>query len=192
MEKIAPGKYVELGYDLYKVTADGTETLVHQTRKEDPEKIVFGVTQGMIKPLETAIEGLSAGDRFNVSASADEAFGEHLEENVVTLERDIFVVDGKFDAKVIAPGNWVPMMTADGFKVNGLVTKVTDKDVTLDFNHPLAGSAVRFDGTILEVRDARPEDIQPEHGCGCGGGCHCGGGDAAGGCGCQGDCGSCN
>lgn len=184
MEKIIPGKYVELGYDLYKINADGSETLMHQTQKEDPEKIVFGVTQGMIKPLEQAIEGLCAGDKFNVTVSADEAFGEHLEENVVTLERDIFLVDGKFDANVVAEGKYVPMMTADGYKINGLVKKVTDTEVTLDFNHPLAGSAVRFDGTVLTVREATPEDIKPQHGCGCG--CHGEGGDD---CGCGDSCG---
>ena len=37
MERIEPGKYVELGYDLYAVEADGKETLVHQTDAEDPE-----------------------------------------------------------------------------------------------------------------------------------------------------------
>lgn len=189
MEKIIPGKYVELGYDLYKVNEDGTEVLMHQTQKDDPEKIVFGVTQGMIKPLEQAIEGLGVGDKFNVTVAADEAFGPHLEENVVTLERDIFIVDGKFDTEAITPGKWVPMMTADGFKINGLVKAVTDKDVTLDFNHPLAGSAVRFDGSVLAVRDAKPEDIQPEHGC-CGScGCEdggCGDGGCEGGhCGCN-------
>lgn len=201
MEKITPGKYVELGYDLYKVNADGSETLMHQTVSDDPERIVFGVTQGMIKPLETALEGLGAGDKFSVTASADEAFGPYLEENVVTLERDIFIVDGKFDAETIAPGRWVPMMTADGFKINGLVKNVTDKDVTLDFNHPLAGSAVRFDGTVFVVREATPEDLRPETGCGhcgcgscgsegdgCGDGCGCGDGDnAEGSC-----CGSCS
>ena len=50
MEKIQPGKYVELGYDLYKITPEG-EQLVHQTDTEDPERIIFGVTRGMIRPL---------------------------------------------------------------------------------------------------------------------------------------------
>ena len=44
MEKIEPGKYVEMGYDLYRVDADGSETLVHHTDSEDPEKGEFGVT----------------------------------------------------------------------------------------------------------------------------------------------------
>ncbi len=75
MTKIEPGKYVELGYDLYAVEADGSEKLVHQSDASDPEKIVFGVTRGVIEPLEKAIEGLAKGDSFNVEASADEAFG---------------------------------------------------------------------------------------------------------------------
>ena len=52
MEKIEPGKYVELGYDLYEVNGD-EQTLVHQTDDNDPERIVFGVTRGMIEPLES-------------------------------------------------------------------------------------------------------------------------------------------
>ena len=123
--KITPGKYVELGYDLYRINQDGTETLVHQTDKSDPEKIVFGVTRGMIEPLEKAIDGLEEGGKFNVTASADEAFGPYDPEQIVTLEKDIFLVDGKFDAEIIAPGNYVPMMTADGFRINGLVKEVT-------------------------------------------------------------------
>ena len=51
MEKIKPGKYVELGYDLYEINADGSEKLVHQTSADDPERIIFGVTQGVIRPL---------------------------------------------------------------------------------------------------------------------------------------------
>ena len=72
------------------------------------------------------------------------------------------------------PGAYVPMMTADGFRINGLVKEVKPDSVVLDFNHPLAGSAVRFDGTILAVRDATPEELHPAHGCHCGSGdCHC-------------------
>ena len=175
MERIEPGKYVELGYDLYAVEADGSEKLVHQTDGEDPEKIVFGVTRGMIVPLEKAIEGLEAGGKFNVTATAEEAFGPYDPEQVVELDRDIFMVDGKFDEEVVKAGALVPMMTADGYRINGLVKEVSNGKVKMDFNHPLAGKSVRFDGKILTVRDATPEEIQPAHGCGCG--CdhdHCG------------------
>lgn len=170
IEKIEPGKYVELGYDLYAVEPDGKETLVHQTDKDDPEKVIFGITKGMIVPLEKAIEGLGVGAKFDVVANADEAFGPYDPEQVVELDRDIFIVDGEFDAEMIKPGNHVPMMTADGFRINGLVKEVTPEKVIMDFNHPLAGKSVRFDGTILAVRPATPEELQPVHSC-CGGGC---------------------
>lgn len=188
MEKIQPGKFVAMGYDLYQLDADGKETLVHQSDPADPEKIVFGVTRGMIVPLEKAIDGLEKGGTFDVIAKAEEAFGPYDPEQVVTLEKDIFMVDGKFDADVIKPGALVPMMTADGFRINGKVLEVTDNNVKMDFNHPLAGKDVRFKGTILEVRDATPEELQPAHG-GCGCGCdhdHCG--DEGGECGCSGGC----
>ena len=184
MEKIQPGKYVEIGYDLYQVNADGTETLVHQTDIQDPERFIFGVTQGMIRPLEQAIDGLEKDGEFDVKVAAAEAFGEYDKEQVAELERDIFVVDGKFDDSVIKAGAIVPMMTADGFRINGLVKEVTPTRVIMDFNHPLAGKDVRFKGKVLTVRDATPEELKPQ-GCGCG--CDhdsCGDGD----CGCGDGC----
>lgn len=187
MEKIEPGKYVELGYDLYKVNPDGTDTLVHQTDAEDPEKIVFGVTRGMVVPLEKALEGLAVGDVFDVVAKADEAFGERSDEYIVELEKDVFEVDGKFDDEMVKVGNHLPMMTADGFRIEGVVLEVTPTQVRMDFNHPLAGSPVRFRGKVITVRDATPEELHPVSGCGCGCGhdhCDDGGND----CHCDGHC----
>jgi FKBP-type peptidyl-prolyl cis-trans isomerase SlyD len=179
-ETITPGKYVELGYDLYVVAPDGSEQLMHQTDNEDPEKIIFGITQGMIVPLEKAIEGLSAGDEFDVVAKCNEAFGPRDDDQIAELDRDIFLVDGKFDAETICEGAVVPMMTADGYRISGIVLQVTADKVKMDFNHPLAGKDIRFKGHIITVRQATPEELQPS--CGCGGGC--GGGCGDGGCNC--------
>ncbi|MBD5246653.1 MAG: peptidylprolyl isomerase [Barnesiella sp.] len=170
MEKIKPGKYVEITYNLYQINPDGTEKLVHQVDPADPEKFIFGVTRGMIEPLEVALDGLEAGGTYDVTVKADQAFGPYDPEQVVTLEKDLFVVDGKFDAEMVKPGALVPMMTADGFRINGLVKEVKDNEVVMDFNHPLAGKDVRFKGEVKTVRDATPEELQPAHGCGCG--CH--------------------
>lgn len=191
MEKIKPGKYVELGYDLYEVHPNGGQILVHQSDVNDPEKIIYGVTPGVIRPLEVAIDGLEPGGEFDVVVKADEAFGPRDPEQIVPLEKDIFMVDGKFDAEMIKEGAYVPMMTAEGYRINGLVVKVDDDKVTLDFNHPLAGKDVRFKGKVIAVRDATPEELQPQHGCGCGcGHDHCDDG-CSGGCG-DDHCGGCH
>lgn len=193
MEKVEPGKYVEMVYDLYRINPDGSETLVHQSDPKDPEKVIFGVTQGMIAPLEKAIEGLEPGGEYDVTVKADEAFGPYDDEQIAELEKYIFEVDGKFDADIIKKGAVVPMMTADGFRINGIVLEVSDDKVKMDFNHPLAGKDVRFKGKVQAVRDATPEELHPATGCGCGcsdsgcaeGGC-CGDGKSCGdgNCGC--------
>lgn len=126
-----------------------------------------------------------------MSATADEAFGPYDPEQIVTLEKDLFEVNGKFDSEMVKEGKYVPMMTADGYRINGLVKEVTDKEVVMDFNHPLAGKNVRFDGKVTLVRDASPEELHPACGCGCGQGGDGGCGDGQGSCGQGGCCGGC-
>lgn len=189
-ETIQPGKYVEFGYDVYRINPDGSETLVHQSNAEDPEVIIFGVTPGVIDALAQSLEGLTKGGTFDVKVKADDAFGPFNPEHVIELDRELFEVDGKFDKEYVKEGAVVPMLMADGFRINGLVLKVTSDKVKMDFNHPLAGKDVRFKGQVYTVREATPEELQPSHcGCGsCGGGCgddcNCGG-DCGEGCGCN-------
>ena len=190
-ETIKPGKYTELVYKLYQVDADGKETLVYESEAEEPEKLIFGVTRGVLPVLEKALDGLAAGEKFEVTATPDEAFGHHDPEQVVELDREVFEIDGKFDEENIKAGNRLPM-TADGYRIDGLVTEVTPTKVKMDFNHPLVDKTVRFDGEIKLVRDATPEELQPAHGCGCGcsscdDGCGCDDADScgSGSCGCK-------
>ena len=171
MEKIEPGKYVELAYDLYKINNAGTEELVHQTDENDPENFIYGLTRGLVAPLESDIEGKQAGDTFDVTATAEQAFGERSDEYIAELDKDVFVVDGKFDSEMVKVGNQLPMMTAEGLRIIGKVLEVTDTQVKMDFNHPLAGCSVRFKGNVLNVRDANAEEIKMMQG-GCGCGCH--------------------
>ncbi|MDE6311229.1 MAG: peptidylprolyl isomerase [Muribaculaceae bacterium] len=191
MEQIKPGKYFEMTYTLSRVNPDGTEEALHEMTAEDPEKAIFGVTRGFVPALEKALEGLKPGDSFDVVATPENGFGPYDPEEVVTLPKDIFMVDGKFDEEAFRPGALAPMMTADGYRIDGLIKEVTPDSVVVDFNHPLAKDNVRLKGTVTLVRDATPEELMPQQGCGggCGGGC-CGGGAEEGNCG-GGCCGGC-
>ena len=183
MEKILPGKYVEISYELFEVAPDGSETLVHNVVDEEPERFIFGVTKGLLLPLERALEGLEKGQAFDVSVPAGEGFP-YNPDDVARLEKSIFMADGKFDAETIRKGAYIPMMTGDGFRITGKVLDVDSEHVTMDFNHPLVGKDLRFKGKVVTVRDATPEEIHPS----CGGGC-CGGGCGDSGCGDGGSCG---
>lgn len=197
-ETVSPGKYVEYSYLL---TDAATGRKLFEATKSRPDQMIYGVSQDVVPGLASVMEGLKAGDKFEVTLPPAAAFGERNEEDVVELDRQIFERDGKL-AEEVKVGAALPMMTAEGYRVVGTVVAIGSK-VVMDFNHPFAGLTVTFAGEIETVRDATEEEIHPASGCG--GCCHGGGcgGDGCGGdegcghddggscCGGKGGCGGC-
>lgn len=181
-EQAGPGKFVAYSYKLYN-DADGS--LLFETPKDAPDFMIFGVSEDVVPGLVAAIDGLSAGDKFSVVLPAVAAFGDRNPDLEMTLDKEIFYRDGKM-AEEVVEGALLPMMTAEGYRVQGKVTSIDNKSVKMDFNHPFAGLTVRYEGEIEEVRDATPEELQPQKGCGgcCSGGCDCDSDCSDGGCGC--------
>ena len=171
---------VEYSYKLYN-DADGN--LLFETPADAPDQLVYGVTPGIVPGLLTVMEGLGKGDRFEVTLPPVAAFGDKSDDLVMTLDKEIFMRDGKM-AEEVKVGAVLPMMTADNLRVDGTVTEIGDK-IKMDFNHPFAGLTVRYDGEIVEVRDASPEDLA-QGGCcgGCGGSGNCSEGNCSEGCSC--------
>lgn len=191
MEKIEKGKYFEIAYQLFRVNPDGTETLVHEVTAEDPDRAIQGLTMGFVEALDEELEGKAAGDKFDFVAAPDKAFGPYSEEEIFSIPRNQMTVDGKFDESMFTPGALIPLMTPDGYRIDGTVVRLTPDAVVLDLNHPLAKDSVHYVGEVLLVREPTPEELQPAQGCGCGGcggGCQsgCEGGSCEGGsCGCN-------
>jgi FKBP-type peptidyl-prolyl cis-trans isomerase SlyD len=182
--KISNNKYVTLKYDL-QVGDEGEElVLMEQATMEKPLEFIFG-TNSMLEAFEKQLEGLSEGDTFSFTLTPDEAYGNYDEEKVLDLTKNIFEVDGKIDEEMLIEGTTLPMMDASGNRLMGAVVEVTDNAITMDFNHPLAGETMHFEGTVTGVREASVEEIAAlfaEGGCdcngcgdeekkGCGGGC---------------------
>ncbi len=181
-EKVGPGKFVAFTYRL--TNADNGE-LLFEAKADAPDTMVYGVTQEILPGLTSTMEGLGAQDKFSVTLPPEVAFGERLDDNVITLPTSTFERDGKM-AEEVKVGAILPMLTEDGYTVTGKVIEMTPETVTMDFNHPFAGLNVQFDGEVVEVRDATEEEKQPKHGC-CGGHCGCHSNEE--GCGCGDDCG---
>jgi len=189
-DKVGTGKFVAYAYKLYN---DKTGELLFEAKADAPDVMVYGVSQEVVPGLITAMKGLGKDDKFSVTLPPEAAFGDRYEENVVTLEKQIFMRDGKL-VEELTVGAELPMMTQEGFMVRGKVLEITADSVKMDFNHPFAGFTVRFDGEIVEVRDATPEELTPAHSCGCGchnhgdgcghGDCECGSHEHNGDCGC--------
>lgn len=84
------------------------------------------------------LEGLKQGDKFDFVLSCEEAFGERNEEHVMELDKEIFMVDGKFDDQTVFEGNTVPMMTSEGLPYKRLRTKSYRRQSFDGFQSPVS------------------------------------------------------
>ena len=184
MTTVSKDSMVTLTYDL---RLDGKTGEVFESATEENPLVFLHGAGLMIPAFEEQLVGKKSGEKFEISIPAASGYGEINEEAVVELPLDIFKVDGKADEALLTPGNSIPMMSAHGQRMDGIVVSVKDETVTMDFNHPLAGEDLHFTGTVLEVREASPEELSAAYstgGCGCGS--SCGSGDSgcgSGGCG---------
>ncbi|MET0386221.1 MAG: peptidylprolyl isomerase, partial [Polyangiales bacterium] len=121
----------------YKV-ANAAGEVLDASDADEPLAYIHG--QGDIVPgLETALLGKAAGDRVQVVVSPGDGYGEHEPDKVQTVPRDAFEADAE-----IQPGMRFQAESDDG-DVIVTVTGVTEKEVTIDANHPLAGQTLHFD-----------------------------------------------
>jgi FKBP-type peptidyl-prolyl cis-trans isomerase SlyD len=172
----------------YKLTVDGQ--IADQSQPGQPLEFISGM--GMLLPkFEAAIMGKEPGESVSFTLEAKDGYGEIMPEAIVELPKTVFMMDGKVAEEILFVGSQVPMATADGQHMMGLVKEVKEDVVVMDFNHPMAGKTLNFEVTVVDVRDTQPEDLAKFMGGGCGCG-DCGGscGDHSCGEGC--DCGGCN
>ncbi len=178
-----PNKYITVAYELY-VKEDGKEVMTEKAPAEHPFQFISGMGT-TLDAFENVVSKLERGEKFDFVIPVDEAYGEYEESHVLDLSKNLFEIDGKFDSERIYEGNIVPLINADGNRLNGIVQEIKQDTVVMDFNHPLAGKDLHFVGEVIEARPATNAEIQEVikmfSGEGCGGGCNCCGGE----CGCD-------
>ena len=178
--KITQNAVVEFAYEL---EVDGQ--VVDRTTVEKPLDYIQG-TGSLLPKLEEHIEGMVSGDKFDVTLSPADGYGEVDPDRIIDLPKAAFEVNGEVREDLLVPGNTIPMMTSMGGVIPGVVLEVTADSVKMDLNHQMAGKTLHFKGEILTVREATEKELteglhgEYVHSCGCGG-CH----------GLEGDCGSC-
>ena len=192
--KITENAVVEFCYEL---EVEGQ--VVDKTTKEKPLDYIHG-TGSLLPKLEAHIEGMQAGDRFDITLAPADGYGEVDPQRIIDLPKAAFEVNGEVREDLLVPGNTIPMMNSMGGVIPGVVLEVSADSVKMDLNHQMAGKTLHFTGEIVSVREATEKELteglhgEYVHSCGCGGGgCHgggCHGGDCGGDCGGhEGDCG---
>lgn len=157
---VQKGKLIVVDYALYEDGPDGE--LIEETTAEEPFEFIFG-HEHLLDEFEKTLAGKSAGQAFSVLIKAENAYGKEDERAFVEMSKTAFVVDGELDDDLFEDGEVIPLTDDDGNEVFGVVVKSTEKTVTLDLNHPLAGIDLYFDGEVLEVREPTNEEWDRLH-----------------------------
>jgi peptidylprolyl isomerase len=135
------GHTVRIHYDGF--LQDGT--LFGSSRPNEPVEFTIGESR-LIPAFELAVIGMSEGEKKTVSLPAQEAFGEHREELVRTVDKA--ELPPHIDPVV---GKILVIHADQGEDVRAVITDVTDESLTIDANHPLAGKEVTFEIELLEI-----------------------------------------
>lgn len=109
--------------------------------------LAFTLGSGQVVPgFDRAATGLEEGESRTVRLDPADAYGERREDLVLVVPNDAFP-DG-LDPEV---GQSLQLGLQGGGSIDALVADISDEAVTLDANHPLAGQALTFDVTLVEV-----------------------------------------
>lgn len=128
---------------LYKLThANGV--LVNESGDTPFE---FEIGDGQLDPcLESCVKEAKVGGLRTFLLSADEAFGEIYDEAIQVMSRSEFPAN--MNIKIDAG---VEFKTPTDEPYVGCIDKIDGDDITVNFNHPLAGCDVSFQVEILKI-----------------------------------------
>lgn len=149
--KVSKNTIVSVSYQLFCGDEGEKEELMEQTKKSQPYKFTCGSGTELEK-FEENLMGKSVGDSFDFYIECQDAYGEYDDDKVVTVPKSTFLVDGEIDEEEIYVDNLITMSMEDGQKRDAVIINMTEDEVTLDFNHLLAGERLHFVGTIVDVR----------------------------------------
>jgi len=156
--KIEKNSVVSIDYTL----TDSKGVIIDTSEGRDPLTYLHGVG-ALIPGMETALEGKEKGEKFKVTVTPEEGYGQRDE----SLLR---VIDKAELAEVpdLRVGTQLQADTEAGVKIFTVI-KIEGEKVGIDGNHPLAGVTLNFDLDVKDVREATAEEIDHKHVHGAGG-----------------------
>jgi FKBP-type peptidyl-prolyl cis-trans isomerase SlyD len=127
--------------------------LVESTENQEPLSFLSGHNQ-IFPKLEDKIGEMIIGSKKTINLEPEEAFGEYNEKAIQQVNRTNFSEENPPQE-----GQSYLANTPEGKQLPFVVKKVEGDDVTVDFNHPLAGKSISIEMELLNIREATPEEI---------------------------------
>ena len=150
--KITENKVVSIHYTLSRSNGE----VIESSREGEPMNYLHG-SGSIIRGLEEALEGKTAGESFRVALEPAKAYGVRKPANVQRVPAKHFR-----NSRHLKPGQVVGLQTRKG-PVQVTILKVGRFNIDVDANHPLAGEALTFDVEVTAVRDATAEEQAHGH-----------------------------
>ena len=114
------------------------------------DPVDFAIGDGSLLPgFERLLFGMTGGERQMFTVSPENAFGQPNDNNLQYLPRDQFDDDVELDIGLV-----FSFADASGGELPGMVIAFDEEEVTVDFNHPLAGRTILFDVLVHRVEPA--------------------------------------
>jgi peptidylprolyl isomerase len=111
------------------------------------EPLEFSIGEGNLIPgFEQAVIGMSPGDSKTEFIPVDQAYGPHHEEMVLVLDRQQLPPDMPVEV-----GVQLQLSQGSDELIPVIITEVTEAEVTLDANHPLAGENLTFNIQLVAI-----------------------------------------
>ena len=123
--------------------SDGAE--VDSTYNGNPATFEYGDGQ-LPDGFVSYLDGLAAGEEGSWQVPPEKAFGMPNPNNVQVFKRGDFPADME-----LAEGLVISFADASQSELPGVIKAFDDAEVTVDFNHPLAGETLTFKASIVDV-----------------------------------------
>jgi FKBP-type peptidyl-prolyl cis-trans isomerase SlyD len=137
----------------YTLRADGPEgEVIEATVPEEPFNFEAG-GEDILEDLEAAVLQAKVGESFELTIPSDRAYGPEMEGAFAVLPKTQFVDEEGLDDTVMEEGEVVVMRDDTGEELHGVVMGVTEEEVEVDFNHPLAGIDLHFSVQLMSVEN---------------------------------------
>jgi FKBP-type peptidyl-prolyl cis-trans isomerase SlyD len=159
---IAKNNVVFISYQLAFPDEDGQPDVVEIVDEKEPMVFIHGLS-GLPETFENNLLGLNEGDTFDFSISAEDAYGNVDPNAIIQLPKSIFQAEDQNADDILQIGNFIPMTDDQGNRMQGLVVSIEGETVTMDFNHPLAEKTLMFQGKIIKIREATPDELAHGH-----------------------------
>ena len=141
MSKVKDGDTVKVHYTGKLENGD----VFDSSRERDPFEFTVG-NKAVIPGFEKGVVGMGVGDTKTIEIPPEEAYGAKQDELVVVVKKSEFPED-------ITPsiGQRLQIKQQDGNPVVVTITDLTEDNITLDANHPLAGYTLFFDVEVIDI-----------------------------------------